>query len=102
MRAYELFETNPRKPQITLRHLNRLKNIRRRNQRTHAKNRAVFPVLELHVFNKFWVYPGAVLTTHGHREPVIAHLMKGVEKISVRPGRVAGQDLFSAFRRQGT
>ena len=36
MRAYELYETAARKPHLTVRHLNRLKHIRKRNQQAHA------------------------------------------------------------------
>ena len=43
MRAYELYETTTHKPQITLRHLNRLKHIRKRNQQAHAEKMAMLP-----------------------------------------------------------
>ena len=43
MRAYELYETGTRKPQITLRHLNRLKHVRRHNQQAHAEKIAMLP-----------------------------------------------------------
>jgi len=45
MRAYELYETSTRKPQITLRHLNRLKHIRKRNQQAHAEKMAMLPLM---------------------------------------------------------
>ena len=45
MRAYELYETSTRKPQITLRHLNRLKHIRKRNQQAHAEKMAMLPIM---------------------------------------------------------
>ena len=38
MRYFEINETTTRKPQITLRHLNRLKHIRRRNKMEHDQN----------------------------------------------------------------
>lgn len=43
MRAYELYETQIRKPQITLRLLNRLKHIRRSNQQAHNEKMAMLP-----------------------------------------------------------
>jgi len=43
MRAYELYETPTRKPKITLRHLNQLKHIRRRNQQAHDAKMALLP-----------------------------------------------------------
>ena len=45
MRAFELYETTTRKPYITLRHLNRLKHIRRRNQQARADKLAMLPVM---------------------------------------------------------
>lgn len=45
MRAYELYETSTRKPQITLRHLNKLKHIRNRNQQAHAEKLAMLPLM---------------------------------------------------------
>lgn len=43
MRAYELYETSTRKLKITLRHLNRLKHIRRSNQQAHNEKMAMLP-----------------------------------------------------------
>ncbi len=43
MMAHELYETSTRKPQLTLRHLNRLKHIRRRNQTAHDAKMALLP-----------------------------------------------------------
>jgi len=45
MRAFELYETTTRKPYITLRHLNRLKHIRRTNQKKHEEKMALLPIM---------------------------------------------------------
>ena len=45
MRAYELYETTESKPQITLRQLNRLKHIRRRNKMAQEEKAAMLPVM---------------------------------------------------------
>jgi len=45
MRAYELYETSTRKPRISLRHLNQLKHIRKRNQQAHAEKIAMLPLM---------------------------------------------------------
>ena len=45
MRAYELYESSTRKPQLTLRHLNRLKHIRKRNKQAHAEKLAMLPLM---------------------------------------------------------
>ena len=55
MRIYEFYDLNRdhskpavpdnRKPQITLRHLNRLKHIRRRNKIEHDQKLALLPVM---------------------------------------------------------
>jgi hypothetical protein len=43
MRAYEIYESSTRKPQITLRLLNRLKHIRKRNKQAHDAKMALLP-----------------------------------------------------------
>jgi hypothetical protein len=43
MRAYELYETTTRQPHLTLRHLNRLKHIRKRNQQAHDAKLSMLP-----------------------------------------------------------